>query len=127
MADLAGRGPIGQKAPKPQKQRRKPISKRSKKKLAYLASQERQEGLAHMAAVAQLPCIVCGAWPVEVHHMPNPRSDMRVVALCPPHHRREFGPGAYHFAPPAFRDLHGSDEFLLNAVKISLAGAQYIR
>lgn len=127
MPDLAGRGPLGikdRKEPPPLKkpyQQRKPIPPRSKKKLAYLASEARREGLAHMAAVAQLPCLVCGAWPVEVHHLPNPRSDVRVIPLCPPHHRREYGLGAFHYSPRAFHDLHGNAEYLLELTEIALA------
>lgn len=70
----------------------------------------------HMDAVARLPCLVCGAWPTEVHHEPSPRSNMRVLPLCPRHHRREFGPGAYHYSRKAFYALHGSSEALLAAV-----------
>lgn len=69
-----------------------------------------------MARVAELPCLVCGSWPVEIHHMPDPRSDMRVIPLCPQHHRREFGPSAYHYSRRAFNDLHGSDADLLARV-----------
>ena len=32
------------------------------------------------------------------------------------HHRREFGSGAYHYSPRAFRELHGTDEALLKIV-----------
>jgi hypothetical protein len=59
-----------------------------------------------MAAVAALPCLVCGRYGVEVHHQGKPRNDMRVLPLCAPHHRREFGPGAYHYAPKAFHAEH---------------------
>lgn len=116
MGDLAGRGPLGQKQPKPPEKPRKAMPKISAKRQAYLSSPARQAGLAHMAAVAQLPCMVCAAWPVDVHHMPSPRSDMRVIPLCPQHHRREFGPGAWHYSPKAFREAHGGDEDLLAAV-----------
>jgi hypothetical protein len=50
---------------------------------------------------------------VEVHHLPDPRDDFRVIPLCPPHHRREFGPGAYHYSRKAFNVAHGSDDELL--------------
>jgi hypothetical protein len=69
-----------------------------------------------MARVAELPCLVCGAWIVEVHHLPYPRSDMRVIPLCPQHHRREYGAGAYHYSRRAFNALHGSDAELLARV-----------
>lgn len=76
----------------------------------------------HMAAVARLNCLVCGAWPVEVHHESKPRNDMRVLPLCPKHHRREFGPGAYHYSPRAFYEAHGDSKFLLAVVEDKLAG-----
>ena len=117
MTNLAGKPPLGLKdrdKPKEPK-RRKPVRKRSRKREAYLASPEREAGEAHMARVAQLPCIVCGAWPVEVHH-PWPRNDGEVMPLCPPHHRREFGPGAFHYAPSQFYETHGTREALLKRV-----------
>lgn len=93
--------------------RKTPLKKRSPKRAAYLASPERKAAEARMGKVAQLPCLVCGAWPVEVHHLPHPRDDLRTVALCPPHHRREFGPQAYHYSRKAFNAKHGADEELL--------------
>ena len=121
MVDLSGRGPIGQKQPKPEKPRRKPMPSRSKKRLAYLASDDRKAGVAHMARVSRLPCLVCGRMPVEVHHMPPGRDDMRVIPLCPAHHRREFGPVAFHYSPRAFSAAHGSAEELLARVAKLLA------
>lgn len=101
-------------------QRSKPIPKQSAKRKAYMASDARKQGLEHMARVAMERCLVCGAWPVEVHHEGKPRSDMRVLPLCPRHHRREFGPGAYHYSPKAFYALHGSSEELLQRVDAML-------
>jgi len=121
MTDLAGRPPLGQKPPKAAKKPRKALRKVSARRGAYLASQDRVEGLAHMARVAELPCLVCGARPVEVHHFPHPRYDMRVGPLCPPHHRREFGPGAYHYSRRAFNDLHGTDDELMARTDAMLA------
>ena len=122
VGDLAGKGPIGLKEPKVAKARRKALRAISKKRAAYLASEERQTGLAHMARVAALPCLVCGYWPVEVHHEGEPRCDMRVLPLCPQHHRREFGPGAYHYSKRAFYAEHGDTKFLLAKVADMLAG-----
>jgi hypothetical protein len=99
------------------------MRKRSPKREAYLASPERDAGKAHMAQVATLHCLVCGAWPVEVHHEAKPRSDMRCLPLCPPHHRREYGPQAYHYSPKAFYALHGTSEQLLERVQILLRRA----
>jgi hypothetical protein len=45
---------------------------------------------------------------------------MRVIALCPRHHRREFGPGAFHYSPRAFYEAHGSADELLARVDILL-------
>lgn len=122
VGDLAGRGPIGQKQPKAPKAKRKAMPRVSAKRRAYLASAERQEGLAHMARVAELPCLVCGAYGVEVHHEGKPRSDKRVLPLCARHHRREFGVGAYHYSPRAFYEAHGDSKFLLAVVADMLAG-----
>ena len=69
-----------------------------------------------MGRVAQLPCLVCGAHPVEVHHEGKPRSDFNCLPLCPRHHRQQFGPGAYHYSPKAFYEAHGSSAELLARV-----------
>jgi len=120
MPDFAGRGPLGQKQPKPPKGPRRPIPKQSAKRKKYLASDERKAGLLHMAAVAELPCMVCGAWHVEIHHEGFPRSDMRCLPLCPAHHRREYGAGAYHYSPKAFYALNGDSDSLLARVAAML-------
>jgi len=101
MSDLAGRGPLGQRA-------QKPINGTSACK-------------AHMGRVAGLSCLVCGAYAVEVHHEGKPRNDMNVLPLCPAHHRREYGPGAYHYSRRAFNEMHGSDDDLLARVAALLA------
>lgn len=49
----------------------------------------------HMDRVAQMPCLVCGRHPVELHHVTGLATRMgrqtrrhdRVTPLCPPHHR----------------------------------------
>ena len=92
----------------------KPMRKRSPKRAAYMASQARQDAFAHMGRVKGLPCIVCGAAPPsEAHHLPHPRDDMRTIPLCPPHHRTEYGPQAYHYSRRNFNARHGSDDELL--------------
>ena len=52
----------------------------------------------HMAKVAQMPCLVCGAQ-ATVHHVTAqieggriPRRHDRVVPLCPRHHQIQHGP-----------------------------------
>lgn len=52
----------------------------------------------HIAAVAAMPCLVCGG-KATVHHVTGyadrigraARSHMRVVPLCPEHHQIQFG------------------------------------
>ena len=47
---------------------------------------------AHMAKVAQLPCVICGYRPVQVHHCIHGRhsqrraSDTETIPLCMTHH-----------------------------------------
>lgn len=56
-------------------------------------------GKRHMGRVAQLPCCVCGAHGVQVHHvregqgMSQRASDFLTVPLCPPCHT---GPNGIH-------------------------------
>lgn len=46
-----------------------------------------------MSLVAQLPCVICGAHPVQLHHVAHGRfsqsrsSDLSVIPLCPKHHQ----------------------------------------
>jgi len=110
---------LGETVAKPPK-KRKPVRKVSAKRAAYLASPERTAGKAHMARVALLPCLVCGAHGVEVHHEGKPRNDMHVLPLCPRHHRREFNEGAFHYSPKAFYALHGDSASLLARVAAML-------
>lgn len=77
--------------------------------------------LRHMEKVAALPCMICGAWRVELHHEGTPRSNMRVLPLCAFHHRREYGPQAYHYNKRAFYDTHGTSQELLDRVAKMLA------
>ena len=64
----------------------------------------------HMGKVAQLPCVVCGAEPVELHHiregqgMAQRAQHWLVIPLCPDCHR---GP----------RGVHG-DKTVLRAQKL---------
>lgn len=53
--------------------------------------------LAHMAKVKDMPCIICGDSPVDVHHtgtgMGVRKNHMRVLPLCFDHHRGKNGIG----------------------------------
>ncbi len=113
------RTPFIRKEPPPLKKvelaRKTPIRKRSPKRAKYMASPEREAGVAHMLAVKALGCMICGA-PAEFHHEGKPRNDFRGLPLCPRHHKTEFGPGAYHYSPKAFYALHGPSEELLARV-----------
>jgi len=124
MTDLAGRGPLGPKPPKTAKNPRKPIPRMSAKKRAHKAKERALGASEHMEWVKGLPCLVCGCYGVEVHHEGKPRSDFNVLPLCPPHHRREYGPGAYHYSPRAFYARHGSSEELLARVAKKKAPTQ---
>ena len=110
MPDLAGRGPLGPKAPKQPKGPRKPIPRISAKKRAHKAAEKASGAWEHMAWVKAHPCAACGApGPSEAHHVTGdgkPRSDLRVIALCPPCHT---GPSGYHKAKKAWVAKHGPD------------------
>jgi hypothetical protein len=51
----------------------------------------------HLARVHEIPCVICGAVPVEAHHaregmgMAQRGSDWMVAALCGPCHRGPMG------------------------------------
>lgn len=69
-----------------------------------------------MGAVKQLPCAICGTpGPNDAHHCQSGRfgkakaSDFDVIPLCPPCHRHEYGPGAYHYSKRAWEAVHGPD------------------
>jgi hypothetical protein len=116
------RGPLGQKPEKPPRQTRKGIRPVSPKRAAKKAQESASGAREHMAMVARIPCLVCGAWPVELHHEGKPRSDWNVLPLCPAHHRREYGPGAYHYSARAFYAAHGSSAELLAKVAQLVSG-----
>jgi hypothetical protein len=73
----------------------------------------------HMAAIAQLGCLVCGG-PATVHHVTSTksggrvsRSDYLVAPLCGKHHQIQHGP---HFSVEAlghrgFYECYGIDLF----------------
>jgi hypothetical protein len=101
MSDLAGRPGLGLKQPRVMKDP------------------------ARLAAVAQLPCIICGARPVEVHHCISGRygqrkaPDSMTIPLCVECHR---GPHGIHASKRAWEALHGPDTGLLDRVNAMLTG-----
>ena len=102
---------------------KKPMRKRSPKKAAYMASQERKDALAHMGRVKQLPCIVCAAPPPsEAHHCTGDgmaRDDMKTIPLCYACHR---GPRGYHAAKRTWEANNGKDYDLVPRVMFLLYG-----
>jgi hypothetical protein len=89
-----------------------------------------------MAAVKELECIVCGYWPVDVHHLTRGGrrlGDRYTVPLCRWHHLRQppepfDHKGAANFYGPSlldgskvFHQAHGSDEELLARTDAKLA------
>ena len=74
---------------------------------------------AHLARVAALPCIVCGAQPVEVHHiratvgMGQRASDLETLPLCHSCHRTGGAGVAFHAGPREWERLHGTERELL--------------
>ena len=100
MPDLAGRGPLGLKEPKAKK------------------------NPAHLARVATLACVICGARPVHVHHCISGRysqrksPDIETIPLCWNHHQ---GPEGIHQDKAAWEALHGPDTRYLPVVARLLA------
>lgn len=90
-----------------------------------LTPAERAYGKRHMAQVARLPCIICSARPVDVHHVFHGRygtrraSDHEVLPLCKSCHTD--APWSIHRDKKGWRDRHGHDFDLLPAVADSLA------
>ncbi|MCW7556510.1 Ref family protein [Endozoicomonas gorgoniicola] len=76
----------------------------------------------HLSDVAALGCIACrrmgyGETPAEVHHitsgygMGEMRDDLKVIPLCPEHHRT--GKDAIHVSPALFERRFGHELELL--------------
>lgn len=84
---------------------------------------------AHLDAVAQLPCLICGAWPVELHHlrtgqgMGQRASHFEVLPLCPYHHRYGGFGVAIHGGTQEFQRNYGSETELLARVLALLEAA----
>ena len=89
MTNLAKKPPLGQKTGRPKN--------------------GTAAGKAHMALVKQLPCVICGASAVEVHHCRSNgtlRDDMKTIPLCFSDHR---GPSGYHLNKAAWEAKYGPD------------------
>lgn len=107
MADLAGRGPLGQKKPK--------------------AERGTAKARAHLACVKQLPCVICNKHgPSDAHHVFSNRfgsakaSDFEVIPLCKAHHQD--GPDAIHNGKESWVEKYGADYDYLPLVEQWLRG-----
>jgi len=104
--DLALKGPLGLKQPKPERG-----TKQSK---------------AHMERVKQLPCVICAKpGPNDAHHVFHGRygseksSDFETIPLCKNHH---MGPDGIHTNKTLWADRWGFDHEYLDVVADMLAG-----
>jgi hypothetical protein len=76
----------------------------------------------HMAAVAELPCVICGARPVQVHHCISGRyaqrraSDFDTIPLCRGCHDE------LHADKGRWEREHGEDRDYLPKVRAQLQG-----
>ena len=81
-------------------------------------------GKRHMARVAELPCLICGARPVEVHHIREGQGaaqraqDTLTCPLCPEHHRG--ASGIHGLGRRGFFARYKLDELDLLALTIEL-------
>lgn len=78
----------------------------------------------HMARVAALGCCICGD-PAEVHHVRTKanrkRDNMRVIPLCPEHHRTGGKGVAVHAGKKSWKTAFGlADEDVLHLVSTIL-------
>lgn len=80
------------------------------------------EGRRHMERVAGCPCVICGARPVQVHHVIHDRYsqrrswDTQTIPLCPMHHDE------LHADKAAWRGKYGADYEFLPVVADMIAG-----
>ena len=87
---------------------------------------EIKAGKAHMARVAQLPCVICNMRPVEVHHCICDRfsgkkaSDFHTIPLCVRCHR--IGDQAIHNNKAGWVRANGKDYKYLSVTADLLAG-----
>lgn len=84
----------------------------------------------HLKRVAELGCIACfklgyRTAPAEIHHVRrfgSKRDHMKVIGLCPHHHRTSLE--SYHLNPKWFTENIGSQEELLKQTNEMLDGKQ---
>lgn len=75
------------------------------------------ESKRHMGRISQMPCAICGAFGVHVHHlrtgigMGRRASDFDTMPLCPEHHQGMTG--IHGMGRKAFERHHGITELEL--------------
>lgn len=128
-------GPIP-KPTKAPKSKGKSIRRVSAKRVAYRKSDEGKAGLAHMAQVRKLPCVICWAHgerqesPTTVHHCICGRysnhkaPDTSVIPLCSGHHQGDFDTSklSIHRDRSEWVAQYGQDTEYLPVVADMLAG-----
>lgn len=115
------RTPLTRKTPMPSSGalKRSPIKRKSRPR--HTAAEDR-----HLAAVAALGCLVCGAH-AEVHHVRSGcgvgqrASHFKVLPLCPGHHREGGFGVAFHAGPREWQRRYGTEDDLLARVADLLA------
>lgn len=104
--NLAGKKPLGLKGPKEPKPPRKPIKTKPRR-----TTREKKDP-AYLEAVADLPCVICNDWPVQVHHPCCGRysqakaPDQDAIPLCWNHH---LGPDGVHTRKKWWIEQFGPD------------------
>jgi hypothetical protein len=68
-----------------------------------------------MSKVAQMPCVVCGSWPVQVHHAGTGaggrRDHMKVLPVCFDHHQGKNG--IHTLGRKKWQGIYGTETELL--------------
>ncbi len=77
----------------------------------------------HMGEVAELNCLITGRL-AEIHHcgtyMGGGRDHMKVIPLCPMHHRTGGYGVAIHAGKKEFERIYGTEEEMLKTVELLL-------
>ncbi len=82
-----------------------------------------REEKAHMNRIGEMPCIVCGMQPVQVHHLPGQgmrASHWETIPLCFEHHLGGNIGTAVHSGRRSFEANYGTEKELLAKVNALL-------
>jgi hypothetical protein len=84
--------------------------------MMYPRPPKRKPDRAHLARVAELPCVICGRHPVQVHHCIHGRysqrkaDDRETIPLCREHHDE------LHAGKASWAEKYGPDHAFLRHV-----------